>query len=44
MVLLPIGIPLGLVGLLLTLWALFYSTPAVAPGEGHGHGTGAAGH
>ncbi len=30
MVLLPIGIPLGLIGLLVALWAVFYFTPAPA--------------
>jgi hypothetical protein len=44
MVLLPIGVPLGLIGLLLVLWAVFYATPGspATPGDGsahaHGHG------
>jgi uncharacterized oligopeptide transporter (OPT) family protein len=44
-VLLPIGLPLGVIGLLLALWGLFYATPVAAPpagaaGQGHGHETG----
>lgn len=44
MVLLPIGVPLGTMGLLLVLWGVFYSSPARG-GEadhGHGHGHGAS--
>src|SRR5262249_34894393 len=40
--LLAIGLPLGLTGLLVCLWGLFYATPpvgAAGPGHGHGHGT-----
>jgi hypothetical protein len=45
LVLLPIGVPLGLMGLLLVLWAIFYAipdaeTPAPGDGQGHGHGPG----
>jgi hypothetical protein len=42
-VLLAIGLPLGLTGLLVCLWGLFYATPAVGaagPDHGHGHGHG----
>src|SRR5262249_41064766 len=39
--LLPIGLPLGLVGLLLAIWGLFYSTPATSPAPTEGHGQGA---
>jgi hypothetical protein len=46
MVLLPIGVPLGLVGLLLILWGVFYAHPEATPGgdQAHGHGAGPAGH
>jgi hypothetical protein len=44
-VLVPLGIPVGVIGLLLALWGVFYSTPVAAPpaGEvdrGHGHEAG----
>jgi heme A synthase len=45
-VMVPIGLTMGINGLLLILWAVFYATPspeADAAGAGHGHGT-AAGH
>jgi hypothetical protein len=47
-VLVPLGIPVGVIGLLLALWGVFYATPAPAPaaappagaaGQGHGHET-----
>jgi uncharacterized membrane protein len=46
-VLVPLGIPLGVIGLLLFLWGVFYSTPAgeagVGAGPGQGHETNQAG-
>ena len=41
MVLIPIGIPLGLIGLLLALWGVFYSdTNPNPPGASSPHGGG----
>jgi len=39
-VLVPLGIPLGIIGLLLFLWGVFYSTPAGEAGAEHGTGQG----
>jgi type IV secretory pathway VirB3-like protein len=45
-VMLPIGLTIGINGLLLILWAVFYATPypeadVAGAGAGHGHGTAA---
>ena len=41
---LPVGLPMGVVGLLLILWAVFYATPSADADAGHAHGHGASTH